>query len=397
MENKKRIAITFIVFTLFFTLFRSSMSGIFSLYYSNFGVIDNNISLIKSFQNIGILLGLLPAGYLADKIGRVKIIIISSVVIASSFCIILFSNDLIGFSLAEFLYGIGLAMNSGVVLAYTNDLENHYNIRLEKKVMGRRTALQNIATLVGGNIGTSLFQIDNQFPLYFSIMGLLCYPLFIYGWIKYNDFSNLNPRIHKKRKPKSIDISFLLKKNVLYAIFISLCFEGATQFVLVYWSIFYVNRLNFNLSTVFTLSMISVVLGSEIYSQLTKSIKSNNRILIGTLYILSFSLFGMGILENRWLSIVLFALVEVCIGIVSSSILTLESEIITYEEKKSSILATISFVTEIGVISILLINKILMRSLSLQNMFLVSSAFIAVGLLLIYINHLKGKKRKEMI
>lgn len=143
--------------------------------------------------------------------------------------------------------------------------------------------------------------------------------------------------------------------------------------------------------------MISVVSGSEIYSQLTKSIKSNNRILICTLCILSFSLFGMGILENRWLSIVLFALVEVCIGIVSSSILTLESEIITYEEKKSSILATISFITEIGVISILLINKILMRSLSLQNMFLVSSAFIAVGLLLIYINHLKGKKRKEML
>ena len=103
----------------------------------------------------------------------------------------------------------------------------------------------------------------------------------------------------------------------------------------------------------------------------------------------------MGILENRWLSIVLFALVEVCIGIVSSSILTLESEIITYEEKKIFYFSNDFFVTEIGVISILLINKILMRSLSLQNMFLVSSAFIAVGPLLIYINHLKGKKEQR--
>ena len=73
-------------------------------------------------------------------------------------------------------------MNSGAVLAYTNDLENHYNIRLEKKVMGRRTALQNIATLAGGNIGTSLFQIDNQFPLYFSIIGLLLLSA-VYLWL----------------------------------------------------------------------------------------------------------------------------------------------------------------------------------------------------------------------
>lgn len=161
MNRIKSVALTFIIFTLLFTLFRSSMSGVFSIYYSQNGIRDSNISLVKSFQNIGILLGLIPSGILADKIGRVKIIIGSSLVIAISFCIILFSQHLIGFAFAEFFYGIGLAMNSGAVLAYANDLESAYRIKLDRKVMGRRTAIQNIATLVGGNIGTTLFTLND--------------------------------------------------------------------------------------------------------------------------------------------------------------------------------------------------------------------------------------------
>ena len=76
-----KIAILFLVFT----LFRSSMSGIFSLFYAKNGIPDANISSIKSFQNIGIIFGLLPAGYLADRIGRLKVLALSSLVIATSF------------------------------------------------------------------------------------------------------------------------------------------------------------------------------------------------------------------------------------------------------------------------------------------------------------------------
>ena len=80
-----KIAVLFLVFTAVFTLFRSSMSGIFSLFYAKNGIPDANIGSIKSFQNIGIMFGLLPAGYLADKIGRLKVLALSSLVIATSF------------------------------------------------------------------------------------------------------------------------------------------------------------------------------------------------------------------------------------------------------------------------------------------------------------------------
>lgn len=70
---EKQIVFIFLLFTAFFTLFRSSMSGIFSLFYANNGIPDSSISSIKSFQSIGILIGLLPSGYLSDKVGRLKV------------------------------------------------------------------------------------------------------------------------------------------------------------------------------------------------------------------------------------------------------------------------------------------------------------------------------------
>ena len=88
-----KIAVLFLTFTAVFTLFRSSMSGIFSLFYAKNGIPNANISSIKSFQNIGIMLGLLPEGYLADRIGRLKVLSLSSIVIASSFLILILFAD----------------------------------------------------------------------------------------------------------------------------------------------------------------------------------------------------------------------------------------------------------------------------------------------------------------
>ena len=58
-----KIAILFLVFTAVFTLFRSSMSGIFSLFYAKNGIPDANISSIKSFQNIGIVFNVIKLSY----------------------------------------------------------------------------------------------------------------------------------------------------------------------------------------------------------------------------------------------------------------------------------------------------------------------------------------------
>ncbi len=207
-----KIAILFLAFTAVFTLFRSSMSGIFSLFYAKNGISDASISSIKSFQSIGILLGLLPAGYLADKIGRLKVLTLSSIVIASSFLILILFRNFLFFSMAELLYGIGLALNSGTLIAYITDLQEHNHISPNSQLMGMQVIILNLTTLIGGNIGTWLFAIKDTAPIWFALIGLGLYPVFIFIVIKVLSFSD--NKATNKRQTNSIKniVSFLRKE-----------------------------------------------------------------------------------------------------------------------------------------------------------------------------------------
>ena len=126
---EKQIVFIFLLFTAFFTLFRSSMSGIFSLFYANNGIPDSSISSIKSFQSIGILIGLLPSGYLSDKVGRLKVLNLSALIISCSFILLILFRNIISFSIAEFLYGTGLALTQEhychTLLNYKNKIKSN--------------------------------------------------------------------------------------------------------------------------------------------------------------------------------------------------------------------------------------------------------------------------------
>lgn len=193
-----KIAILFLVFTAVFTLFRSSMSGIFSLFYAKNGIPDANIGSIKSFQNIGIVFGLLPAGYLADRIGRLKVLALSSLVIATSFFILILFRNFFFFLAAELLYGIGLALNSGTLLAYVTDLQEQNKIAPSSKLMGMQIIILNLTTLIGGNIGTWLFGIKDTALIWFAMLGLVLYPAFIWLMTSFLSFQIIGLLVKRK-------------------------------------------------------------------------------------------------------------------------------------------------------------------------------------------------------
>lgn len=378
-----KIAVLFLTFTAVFTLFRSSMSGIFSLFYAKNGIPNANISSIKSFQNIGIMLGLLPAGYLADRIGRLKVLSLSSIVIASSFLILILFRNFLFFSLAELLYGIGLALNSGTLIAYITDLQEQNQLSPNSKLMGMQVITLNLTTLIGGNIGTGLFAITDTAPVWFALIGLGLYPAFIFVMIKFLSFSD-NKAAHKRKNNSIKNIaSFFKKRNFWILLLLNVGYDCGTQFILIYWSIIYVEKLGFNLSLVYTLFMCALILGSLIFNRISTFASSRSITILNTVcMILVFVL--SGIIENKYLLLTLFLLIELLMGMMSGQISATSNEAIYGESNKSTMLSTVSFIAEILVsLSLFVSNAIMKWAGNLKVMFFVSAAYFSIVLLII--------------
>ncbi len=378
-----KIAVLFLTFTAVFTLFRSSMSGIFSLFYAKNGIPNANISSIKSFQNIGIMLGLLPAGYLADRIGRLKVLALSSIVIASSFLILILFRNFLFFSLAELLYGIGLALNSGTLIAYITDLQEQNHLSPNSKLMGMQVIILNLTTLIGGNIGTGLFVIRAIAPVWFALIGLGLYPAFIFVMIKFLSFSD-NKAAHKRKNNSIKNIAnFFKKRNFWILLLLNVGYDCGTQFILIYWSIIYVEKLGFNLSLVYTLFMCALILGSLIFNRISTFASSRSITILNTVcMILVFVL--SGIIENKYLLLTLFLLIELLMGMMSGQISATSNEAIYGESNKSTMLSTVSFIAEILVsLSLFVSNAIMKWAGNLKVMFFVSAAYFSIVLLII--------------
>ncbi|WP_094525643.1 MFS transporter [Lactobacillus taiwanensis] len=379
-----KIVVLFLVFTAVFTLFRSSMSGIFSLFYAKNGIPNANISSIKSFQNIGIMFGLLPAGYLADKVGRLKVLALSSLVIATSFFILILFRNFFFFSMAELLYGIGLALNSGTLLAYITDLQEQNEIAPSSKLMGMQVIVLNLTTLIGGNIGTWLFGIKDTAPIWFAMLGLVLYPTLIWFMISFLSFSD-NRASSKKKDKYNIkkSVGCFRKRNLWILLLLNVGYDCGTQFILIYWSIIYVEKLGFNLSLVYTLFMCALILGSVLFSRISTFLNSKGITLLNTGSMIGAFILS-GTLKNKYLLLCLFLLIELLMGMMSGQISATSNEAIYGESNKSTMLSTVSFIAEILVsISLFISNSIMKVFGDLKVMFFVSAVYFGVVLLTI--------------
>ena len=366
-----KIAVLFLVFTAVFTLFRSAMSGIFSLFYAKNGILDENISSIKSFQNIGIMFGLLPAGYLADKVGRLKVLALSSLIIATSFFILILFRNFFFFSMAELLYGIGLALNSGTLLAYVTDLQEQNKIAPSSRLMGMQVIVLNLTTLIGGNIGTWLFGTKDTAPIWFAMLGLALYPAFVWFMTSFLSFSD-NRAFSKKKDKYNIKniVGFFRKRNFWILLLLNVGYDCGTQFILIYWSIIYVEKLGFNLSLVYTLFMCALILGSVLFSKISTFVNSKGITLLNTGSMIGAFVLS-GTIGNKYLLLFLFLLIELLMGMMSGQISATSNEAIYGESNKSTMLSTISFIAEILVsVSLFISNSIMKIFGDLKVMFL---------------------------
>lgn len=91
-----------------------------------------------------------------------------------------------------------------------------------------------------------------------------------------------------------------------------------------------------------------------------------------------------GIIENKYLLLSLFLLIELLMGMMSGQISATSNEAIYGETNKSTMLSTVSFIAEILVsLSLFVSNAIMKLAGNLKVMFFVSAAYFSIVLLII--------------
>ena len=91
-----------------------------------------------------------------------------------------------------------------------------------------------------------------------------------------------------------------------------------------------------------------------------------------------------GIIENKYLLLSLFLLIELLMGMMSGQISATSNEAIYGERNKSTMLSTVSFIAEILVsLSLFVSNAIMKLAGNLKVMFFVSAAYFSIILLII--------------
>lgn len=129
--------------------------------------------------------------------------------------------------------------------------------------------------------------------------------------------------------------------------------------------------------------MCALILGSIIFNRISTFASSRSITILNTVCMISVFVLS-GIIENKYLLLSLFLLIELLMGMMSGQISATSNEAIYGESNKSTMLSTVSFVAEILVsLSLFVSNAIMKWAGNLKVMFFVSAAYFSIVLLII--------------
>jgi MFS family permease len=136
------------------------------------GIDTTSLGFAYSLYNVALIIFLIPSGIVADRLGRVKTVVIGMAVFSISSLMLVFAKDLLQFAAARAVEGIGAAVVTPAVFALIADLAPS-----EKRGsgMGYTSTMDTVGSLAGPTIGGSIAQtMDLRFPFYAAfLMSLL--------------------------------------------------------------------------------------------------------------------------------------------------------------------------------------------------------------------------------
>ena len=151
----------------------------------HFGESEFMVSLIVSLPSLSVAITGFGVGYLADRLGKVKVFFLAMTIFTITGAASFFLENFLLILLCRFILGIGIA---GISLTVTALIGEYYMGMQRAKVIGYQAAAIGVGTLVLETLGGSLADIGWNYPFLIYLVGL---PIIVFGLLSVRDPSRI--------------------------------------------------------------------------------------------------------------------------------------------------------------------------------------------------------------
>ncbi len=153
--------------------------AVLTLIFLNKGIGYSQIAIIQAFYSFGMVIFEYPSGVLADKYPKKYIYLISSLLLMTSYLLILSTDNLGLLIFTWFIYGISTAMETGTIdsdiiiwIKENNDKENVSNTI--KKFISTINQVSSVSAIGGACLGFALHKVIKT-DIYWVMLGIVCF------------------------------------------------------------------------------------------------------------------------------------------------------------------------------------------------------------------------------
>ncbi|MFN8577157.1 MAG: MFS transporter [Candidatus Sericytochromatia bacterium] len=207
------------------------------LFWQENGLTMFDVYMLQSLFAIAMVLLEVPAGLIADKLGKKTSLLFSTVTLFIAFLIYGYGTNFSIFLIAEILCALGVSLISGADSALLYDSLKVLNREHEyQKIEGRARAIQMLSFAVCNIIGSLIGSYSYRLTVYMSSIGpFICF-LFSLGFIEVNKehiAKSFNEALSSYKSLTSESLKFVFKhKYILWITIFSSVISGSSSWLL---------------------------------------------------------------------------------------------------------------------------------------------------------------------
>ncbi len=284
----------------------SLIAPIFVLYFQKVGLSLQEIFILESINAFAILFLEVPTGFLSDKIGRKKSLLLSIISIEIAFAIYILLPSFWAFAIAEIFYALAISLYSGTFSALVYETLKEHNKEAEfKKVWGNIIFYTLLGTSLASLLSGFLATISLRLPFivnFFTYMVAFGTLLFLHEPSVQKDKSGKRDLVEAVKK--TFFNGSLLKWVVLFSAVIYIFAQGAFYFYQPYLKLSGIDLVYFGM--IFSSFSIVSSIGSKYAYKIEKKIGSFGIFMLITVLV-GGSLIAMGLYAGVFSIVFIYA------------------------------------------------------------------------------------------